>query len=81
MITITRKLAIKITVESVKNGKVPKNVRTDIFYPVVGYVTGKQQREDEIDYEDLKAFIIINEAHILGYVYPSLCEVHYEAEK
>lgn len=74
MITLQRKLLIKIRDKVINEGKAPKAMKANHFYPVVGYSVQIIKRENR-ENEELTGFYFINQKDEVAFVYSSYCEV------
>ncbi len=79
MITLQRKLAIKVKDQAFKDGKAPKNISQGRYYAVIGYsvqLRMKGEGDQAKEYEEIAVFLVVNNREEIGYIYPSLCEIY-----
>jgi hypothetical protein len=83
MITLQRRLMVRVADSAIQAGNAPKHLKSDSFYPVVGYsVQVKTKKADdtreEKKYEDIQVLYVVNENKALAGVYPSTVDVFIE---
>jgi hypothetical protein len=78
MISLQRKLAIKVRDDVYQAGNAPKHIAQGKTYPVIGYSVQVRKREKDGEtesHEELSVFLVVNERLTVGYVYPSYCDI------
>jgi hypothetical protein len=74
MITIQRKLIIKIKKSAIDAGKCPASMIQNSYYPVIGYSVQLVKR-DKGEHEELTGFYFLNQKQEVAFVYSSYCEI------
>lgn len=74
MITLQRKLLVRLRESAVEAGKAPAAIKPNSFYPVIGYSVQFIKREKG-EHEEMTGYYIINQKCELIFVYASYLEV------
>lgn len=75
MISMTRKIIIKVNQYATKQQKVPPFMTLGQYYAVVGYSVQMRKREERKEHEEIEAFYFINDRSEVAFIYCSYCDV------
>ena len=87
MITLQRQLLIEVRKETIESGNGPRNTQGGIFYPVIGYETGKRLASSKAgteapkEYDDIRFLYFVNDKGYIEKVFPNQCFIFVDYER